>query len=91
MSSSPGINTVGFTQHVPFSVPISELGQTRDVYNWEFMCDMMMQDIRIMASHIKMMRVECVRQRLGRQQLLAQRMREQVSDKPVVPEAAEGQ
>jgi hypothetical protein len=55
------------------------------------MCDMMMQDIRIMASHMKMMRVEYVRQRLERQQVLAQRVREQISDKPVQSKAAQGQ
>ena len=91
MSFLPGINTVGLAQHVPFPVPMPILGQTREMYNWELMCDMMMQDIRIMSSHMKMMRMECVRQRLERQQVLAQRAREQTSDKVAAPEMAEGQ
>jgi hypothetical protein len=44
-----------------------------------------------MESHMKMTRMGCVRQRLERQQTLAERGREQASDERVAPETAEGQ
>lgn len=89
MAFSPGTNTVGFAQDVSYPIPASNLGQTRNVYHWELMCDMMMQDIRIMARHMKMMRMECVRQRLERQQILAQCARDQGSPESVEPAPAE--
>jgi hypothetical protein len=67
MAYSPSENALVYTQqNSSFALP-STTRQTRDVYDWEYVFDSLMQEIRVMAVSMRVMRSEWIQQRLERQ------------------------
>ena len=68
MLHSPTINTLAFAQCGSYLASTSTMRQPREAYDWEYMCDSLMRDMRIMADDMMARRLEWVQQRLERQQ-----------------------